>query len=94
MKQNWDKELLETYRRMFKISRPEGDFDKLVENAPLNEWKEKDIPFNDFLINEDDYDKIINDIIKEYKIPKYIRQRYKQTIALGCSPKIKKNEIK
>jgi len=82
----------EIYRRLFKSSEPEGDFDKLVENAIIDEKGMKHIPFNDYVIDLKKMDEIINTALKEFKVPKWRRQSFKFAIYLGCSPKTKDNE--
>jgi len=85
-----DKLLLETYTRMFALSEPTADFIKLVKEAKLNEQGKKEIPFLEHEITEFNYDKVILTMIKKYKLRGYMIRQFKHTIALGCSPKIKK----
>jgi hypothetical protein len=82
--------IYECYCLMYEHSEPKGDFNKLIETATLNEYNQKIIPFNDYEINENTYDEIINAVIKSFKIPKHQQQMFKNTIALGCSPRFKK----
>jgi hypothetical protein len=50
----------------------------------------KHIPFNDYEIEEEHMESIIEDVIKEYGIKtKYRQQAFKLTILLGASPKTK-----
>lgn len=84
-----DNAITECYRRLFKASTPQGDFDKLVEEAEIDERGQKVIPFMDYEIEEDVMDNIVEDIIEEYNVPKYLKDRFKTTIYLGCSPKTK-----
>ena len=82
--------VMECYRRLFKNSTPEGDFDMLLETATINENGEKVIPFNDYEIDHTLLLSIIEDCIKEYKIkPAYNAEAFRFTILLGCSPKSK-----
>jgi hypothetical protein len=86
---NEEAALMECYRRLYKASTPSADFDKLVENAKLNERGQKVIPFNDYELEQADLDRIINEVMREYKIRKYRRQAFTATIYLGCSPRTK-----
>ena len=82
--------ILECYRRMFKASTPSGDFDELLAKAEKNDIGQKVIPFMDYEIEENMFTKILQDIIKEFKIKKYRQDLFRVTIALGCAPKFKK----
>ena len=78
----------ECYIRLFKHSTPSADFEKLVEKADINENGEKVIDFMSYAIEEDKFESILSEVIKEYKIsPEYRRKAFKNTIYLGCSPK-------
>lgn len=91
MKQNKiDKAIWECYTRLYKVATPSADFDKLVEEANINEDGQKVIPFDNYEIEEKLMDEIITNVIKEYKIPKYSEGAFKATIYLGCSPKTKR----
>lgn len=90
MRQNKiDEAVTDCYQRLFEASTPQGDFDKLVEEAEIDERGQKVIPYMDYEIEEDVMDNIVEDIIGEYKIPKYLEEKFKITICLGCSPKTK-----
>ena len=84
-----EKAMWECYRRLFSQSTPSGDFDKLVENATINDRGQKEIPFMDYEIDESVCMEIIEKTLKDFKIKKYLHSRFKTTILLGCSPKFK-----
>jgi len=84
-----DAAIIECYTRLFKQSEPSGDFAKLMNDATINSEGQKEIPYMDYELGQLDMDNIIDDIIKEFKVPKILRQRFKTTIYLGCSPKTK-----
>ena len=86
-----DEALFDCYRELFANSTPKGDFDHMFENAEINEMGQKVIPFDDYEIEEQLFQQIIQDIIKKHKIPKYLRQRFSVTIHLGCSPRFKRS---
>lgn len=92
--QKEEQAIWECYRRLYKASTPSADFDELVENAPINESGQKQIDYNSYEIEYETCNQIIKDIIKEYKIQKWKRQLFNNTIILGCSPKFKNYEAK
>lgn len=79
--------LHEMYRRAFAASTPKGDFDELLANASINEFGQKVIPYNDYQCDHSVMEKIVEDVLKENRIPKWRRQSFKNTFMLGCSPK-------
>jgi len=85
-----DKAIHKCYVELFKHSTPSGDFDLLVENAEINDRGQKVIDFMSYEIDEEKYDQIVESVIKEFKIRSWKKQRFKNTIALGCSPKFSK----
>jgi hypothetical protein len=83
--------ILHCYRQLFANANPPANFDKLMEEATVNDHGQKEIPFMDHEIDEELMDSIITDTMKVYKIKdKTIQQRFKTTIYLGCSPKSKR----
>jgi hypothetical protein len=89
-KKKLDEAVLDCYVRLYKSSVPSVDFNYLVKNAKINEQGEKEIPFEDYIIDFDVSMEIINEIIKEYKIDKDYEHPFKVTIYQGCSPKYNK----
>lgn len=90
MKINKDtKVMLEIYRKAFAASTPIGDFDKLMSEAEINEFGQKTIPFMDYELDDDIAQKIINEVLKEYKVPKHKHQMFFTSYWFGCSPKNK-----
>lgn len=88
---NIDKALMHCYRELFANATPSASFDELLKNATTNERGQKEIPFLDYEIEEDVFDEIIADTIKVYKIKGAIlKQSFRFTILMGCSPKFKK----
>ena len=86
-----DNLMMNCYRDLFANSTPKGDFDKLMEEAELNERGQKIIPFMDYEIDEEDFEKILtkyeND--KSIKLSAYEKRGFRIAITLGCSPKFK-----
>jgi len=83
--------MLDCYRELFAKSTPKGDFDKLMEDAELNEFGQKVIPFMDYEIEEDLFEEILQKYIddKSLKLSKYEKRGFSISIHLGCSPKTK-----
>ena len=81
--------LWECYRRLFKASEPSANFDELVANATINDQGQKVIDFMAHEIDEDVYEQILKDVLKEFKISKHRSRAFSISIALGCSPKFK-----
>jgi len=82
-----DKILYEIYSRLYKASSPSADFEELVANAKINEEGKRVINFMDYEIDNDVMDNIIETVLKENRVRKDQRGKYKTTIYLGCSPK-------
>jgi len=78
------------YIQMYKESEPPANFLELVENAVLNEYGEKVIPFNDYVISEARADQIIAEVAKKNKFNEYDKKTLSRSVWLGCSPKFKK----
>lgn len=82
-----DELILDTYRKLYYHAG--AYFDELVENAEINEQGKKEIPFMDYELEEETFEKILNEQIKKFKVPKRMQKAFKTTIYLGCSPKTK-----
>ena len=81
----------ECYRRLYKASEPSADFDQLLKDAPTNEQGQKVIDYMAYEISIDDYNEIVNGIVKEFKIkPEYRAKMFRRTMSFGASPKFKK----
>jgi hypothetical protein len=89
---NIDKAIMHCYRELYANATPPASFDELLENATVNEQGQKVIPFLDYEIEEDVFEEIVADTIKVYKINRsYLKQSFRFTIMMGCSPKFKKD---
>jgi hypothetical protein len=78
------------YKDLYKESTPSADFDKLVEEAPINSMGEKDIGFMNHVISESKFDEILDKHLKGSRITKLKQLMIRNTVLLGCSPKFKK----
>jgi hypothetical protein len=91
MKQNKiDDALFDCYRELFANSTPKGDFDKLVEEATVNERGQKVIPFDNYELSEEKFQEIIVATLKKHKVPKSLHESFSVAIHLGCSPRFSK----
>lgn len=83
--------MLECYQLMFEQSVPPGDFKSMMDNAEINEYGQKVIDFMSYEITEEDFYRIIQEVATKYKFKNFIKRSFESSIALGCSPKFKKN---
>lgn len=90
---NVDDIMMKCYTELFKKAIPSANFQTLMDEAEKNENDQLVIPFMDYEIDENLYYKIVKKYAKRIR-PEYRYQAFKNTIALGCSPKFKTNEIK
>lgn len=87
-----DKIIYNIYRELYKHASPPADFDKLVEYAQLNEFGQKEIPFNDYLIKESAANDIIDKELSKHRLYSYQKRAIKGAVYLGCSPKFDTND--
>jgi len=87
MKKNYKEAIFECYRRLYKEATPSADFDKLYNEAEINDIGQRVINFQDYVLNMDRQDEIIKAVMSEFKIPKRHQSDFLFAIALGCSPK-------
>ena len=78
------------YREMYAVSTPPADFDELINSAEINKRGQKIILFDNYEISEKDYCEILERKLKDNRITKLKQQMIKNTIALGVSPRFKK----
>jgi hypothetical protein len=85
-----NKALMECYIELYNNSEPKADFELLLKNATIDERGEKVIDFDNYYIDEEIMSGIVDNIINKYKMKSYNKQKFKNTIYLGCSPSTKK----
>ena len=85
-----DQILHEMYTLAFAASEPSADFDKLMEEAELNEEGNKVIPYMDYECKKEVLEEIFDSTLKKYKIknPRMV-SAFSFHFWLGCSPKTK-----
>lgn len=86
--------ILDIYRELYEKSTPSVDFDMLVENAEIDEFGRKIIPYDDYEIEGELLSEIINKYISKNKLKKIDAQIIKCEVYLGVSPKIKDEKYK
>ena len=80
--------VFECYRRMYRESTPPADFDKLMEEAPINKEGQKDIGFENYVLDEKRQKEIIQEVIKDLKIKRKFDKRVVEVnVTLGASPR-------
>jgi hypothetical protein len=84
-----DKVLLDIYQELYKNAEPSADFKKLIETGETK----KDSFFLNYYLEDNKQIEIINQVLKKHRVPKYYMQRFHQTIQLGCSPSVTKNNL-
>ena len=92
---NINEAVMHCYRELFANSTPPASFDELLKNSTVNEKGDRDIPHENYEIEENKFDEIMTDTIKVYKIKgSILKQSFKNIILTGCSPKFKKRWVK
>lgn len=85
-----DKVMTDIYQELYENSTPKGDFKTMVENAKLNERGQKIIPYNEYEIEEDVFEEIVDRHLKATRFVAYIKKSIRNGVLLGCSPKFKR----
>lgn len=78
--------ITECFVEVYQNAIPKANFLELLENAPLNSEGKKVINYNDYVIDNEILDSIIEKHIKISKIPKRMRHSFKISIYFGPSP--------
>jgi hypothetical protein len=88
-KKHSDKDtVFEIYRRMYREAEPPADFDELLESGVTsNHWW-----FGDYFLENDRQYEIIEEVLKEHKVPKWKWKYFRFEIILGASPTSTKKE--
>ena len=78
------------YKELYANSEPKTDFDELVKSAEKNEKGEKTIPFENYFIEQELMDEIIEKHLKNKRLTKLAKNAIKVNVYLGVSPAFKK----
>jgi endonuclease V-like protein UPF0215 family len=81
-----DKILFNIYEQLYQAATPKASFKKLFDNAAINDLGHKIIPYQDYTIEESKAEKIIKAVLKNEKLPKYLKTAIRTTVLLGVSP--------
>lgn len=77
-----DMVFMECYKRMFKESQPSGDIIEIIKSG---EGKKPSF-FMGYYLKQERQNKIIEDVCKEFKVPKKDQDGIKAGIVLGSAP--------
>ena len=82
--------VFDIYRELYINSEPSADFDQLVESAEIMEDGRKNIHYENYEIDGELMDEIVERHLKENKLKDRERQAVKFEIDLGASPMTKR----
>ena len=78
------------YKELYANSEPSCDFDELYNSAEKNEKGEKIIPFENYFIEQELMDEIIEKHLKNKRLTKLTKNSIRVNVYLGVSPVSKK----
>lgn len=78
------------YKELYANSEPKADFNELVNSAEKNEKGEKIIPFENYFIEQELMDEIIEKHLKNKRLTKLAKNSIRVNVYLGVSPVSKK----
>ena len=84
----------EIYRELYKNSTPSADFDLLYMTAKRNNQNQKVIDYMSYYISQKNFENIVDNILKKYRLRKRNKNIVKTSIYLGCSPTSSDKNIK
>ena len=84
--------LFDIYRDLYANSEPKADFDELVNNAEVDSEGRKIIPYNDYEIDDELMDRIVETHLRANRLSSIDRGRLKISVYLGCGPRTKFKE--
>lgn len=79
---------MEIYKRMYQESDPPADIFELIDSGETNQpnW------FMNYYLNMDRQVEILEEVLKEYKLPKRKKEAFRMAVFLGASPSMHKEE--
>lgn len=89
---NFEAAMHECYVRLYARSNPPADFNKLLSEAPSNEWGQKEIDYMAYEISEEEMAEIVDDVANEYGLKEWKSKTFRNSIYLGCSPTFPKQK--
>lgn len=84
--------VFDIYRELYLNAEPSADFDLLVESAEIMQDGRKNIHYENYEIDGELMDEIVEKHLKENKLNPRERQAVKFEIYLGASPMTKRNK--
>jgi len=78
--------IMDCYRKLYKATTPQGDFDILVKNARIDEKGQKHIDFMSYYLDEKKFETIIKNVSYKYNLGEYGKRALSMNIHLGASP--------
>jgi len=83
--------IMEIYRRMYKEAEPSADINKIIKSGE----RKKPVWFMEYYLPQERQDEITEEALKEFKVPNYKKQEFRNEIWLGSAPRgVEKMEIK
>lgn len=83
---------MDIYRELYANSTPPANFDELVEKAETDSHGKKIIPYDDYYLDRNAYDEIVNKHIKLNKLTGYDEKSVRFEAYLGCGPTSSENK--
>ena len=81
------------YRELYKNAEPSADFDELYDSAKINSEGQREIPFMEYTISEEDFDRIVEEHFKGKRLTKLKKNSIRMHLYLGVTPKFKNNKL-
>jgi len=78
------------YKELYENSEPKVDFDELLNSAERNNEGQKIIPFENYFIEQELMDEIIEKHLKNKRLTKLAKNSIRVNVYLGVSPVSKK----
>jgi hypothetical protein len=82
--------IFKCYEELYAKSEPAADFMQLLRDAEVSDYGKLNIPYHKYFIDKDVMDAIIDKYAKKLR-EQWKRERFINTIYLGCSPTFKIN---
>lgn len=86
-KEKLEKCVIDCYRELFKNSKPKGNYDKLLKSGKINEFGQKIIDCDKYVLSFRKQISIIEKEMDKSGILEENKQIIRNTVTLGCSPR-------
>jgi hypothetical protein len=81
---------MQAYKEVYAKSTPPADWDELLANAPVNERGEKEIPFDDYEVEQEVFDEIFERYTKRMR--EWDKRTFRFNFYLGATPRTKRKD--